>query len=138
MCTNYVYKWLNECMYLYTTQIDIVQRGTWPIMTINLITELSLTDALMMSLTCTVTVGQNNSDLYDIRWNGMALKHSSWIHQSNVSKYGDNIEKKLVFEPWLNSFAGEYTCHLFKKNNLHSVLYNKNYVISGMRINHFV
>ena len=121
-------------MYLYTTQIDIVQRGAWPIMTINLITEFSLTDALMMSLTCTVTVGKNISDLYDIRWNGTALKHSLWIQQSDVSKHGDNIEKKLIFEPWLNSFAGEYTCHLFKKNNLHSVLYNKSYVISGMRI----
>ena len=37
MCTNYVYKWLYEFMYLYTTQIDIDQRGTWPNMTINLI-----------------------------------------------------------------------------------------------------
>ena len=125
---------MNSCTYVYTTPIDIDQRGTWPIMTINLMTEFSLTDALMMSLTCTVTVGQNNSDLYDIRWNGTALKYSLWIQQSDVSKYGDNIEKKLVFKPWLNSFAGEYTCHLFKKNNLHSVLYNKSYVISGMRI----
>ena len=126
-------------MYVYicmhTTLIDIDQRGTWPIMTINLSTEFSLTDALMMSLTCTVTVGQNNSDLYDIRWNGMALKrHSLLIQQSHVSKYGDNIKKKLIFKPWLNSLAGEYTCHLFKKNNLHSVLYNKSYVISGKRI----
>ena len=122
------------CTHVGTSQIESSQNKTWPIMTIIQSTELSITDSLRMSLTCIASVGQNNLSRFDIGWSGMDLEHSLWLEQSHVTKHGENIEKKLFFKPWLYSLAGEYTCHLFKKNHPHSILYSKSYVISGMRI----
>ena len=100
-------------------------------------TELSITDALKMSLTCTATVGKNNLARYDMRWDGMDLEHSFWIQQSHVVKQGDNIERKLFFKPWLDSLAGQYTCHLVRKNRPHAKVYNESFVISGMSMIYF-
>ena len=112
------------------------KRGTWPAMKIVQSAELAITDALRMSYTCTATVGKKNLAHYDMRWSGMDLEHSLWIEQSNVhvSKNGDSIERRLLFRPWLDSLAGEYTCHLFMKNHPHATMYNKSFVISGMYI----
>ena len=62
----------------------------------------------------------------------MDLEHSLWIGQSHVNKQGDDIERKLFFRPWLDSVAGEYTCHVFMKNHPHATTYNKTFVITGM------
>ena len=117
-----------------TTQVVTDDRGTWPVMKINQSTELSITDGLRMSLSCTATVGKNNLARYDMRWTSMDLEHSLWIEQSHVNKQGDNVERKLLFKPWLDSLAGEYTCHLFMKNHPHATTYNKTFMITGMYI----
>ena len=93
--------------------------------------ELSITDALRMSLKCTATVGKNNLAKYDMTWSGMDLEHSLWIKQSHVTKQGDNIERTLLFMPWLNSHAGEYTCYLVIRNYPDILMHNKSYAIQG-------
>ena len=93
--------------------------------------EISITDALRMTLTCTATVGNDKLAQYDMRWSGMDLEHSLWIAQSHVTKQGNDIERKLFFKPWLDSLAGEYTCHLVTKNHPHAKTYHKSFVISG-------
>ena len=119
-------------MYVGTVQAVTDQRETWPVMKINQSTELSITDGLRMTLTCTTTVGKNNLARYDMRWTGMDLEHSLWIEQLHVTKQGGEIERKLFFRPWLDSLAGQYTCHLFMRNHPHATVYNKTFAISGM------
>ena len=111
--------------------MDAGQTENWPVIKINQSMEFSIVDALRMSLTCTATVGKNNLIRYDMRWSGMNLDNSLWIQQSHVKKEGDYIEKKLFFKPWLDSLAGEYTCHLFVKNHPHATAYNRSHVIGG-------
>ena len=122
------------CMYVATEQVDTDKGGMWPAMKIVQSTELAITDALRMSLTCTATVGKDNLARYDMRWSGMDLEHSLWIQQLHVTKEGDNIERKLIFKSWLDSLVGEYTCHLFMKKHPHATMYNKSLTISGTYI----
>ena len=107
--------------------------------------DVSLTDALTMSLTCTATcnctIEKDNMTLsnvsqYDMKWSGMDLEHSLWIEQSHVIKEGDIIERKLFFKPWLGSHAGDYFCHLMKKNYSH--VKTKKTVVSGMLLVSYV
>ena len=100
--------------------------------------EISIPDALRMTLTCTATVGKDKLAQYDMRWSGMDLEHSLWIVQSHVKKEGDDIERKLFFKPWLDSLAGEYTCNLVMKNHPHAKTYNKSFKISGMYVSHCI
>ena len=122
---------------LCTDAVDTKQRKTWPTMKIVQSMEFSINgvliiDALVMSLKCTATVGKNNLAKYDMTWSGMDLEHSLWIKQSHVTKQGDNIERTLLFMPWLNSHAGEYTCHLVIRNYPDIIMmHNKSYVIQG-------
>ena len=111
----------------YTKKNDI-----WPVMQIVQSIDFALTDALKMTLTCKATVGKNNSLWYDMRWSGMNTKLSLWMEQSHVAKKGDNVERRLIFRPWLDSLAGEYICHLIEKNHCNTKVYNKSFVISGM------
>ena len=121
---------------LGTTQMDAGRTENLPVIKINQSMEISIVDALTMSLTCTATVGKNNFACYGMRWSGMNLENSLWIQQSDIKKEGDYIEKKLFFKPWLDSLAGEYTCHLFVKNHPHATAYNRSHVISGKYVNH--
>ena len=107
-------------------------KRTWPVMEIVQSIDFSLTDALKMTLTCKAIVGKNNSIWYDMRWSGMNTKLSVWMEQSHVAKKGDNVERRLIFRPWLDLLAGEYTCHLIEKNHNNAKIYNKSFVISGM------
>ena len=107
------------------------QTRTLPVMKINQTVELSVADALIMSLTCTATVGNNNTARYTMRWSGMNLNHSLWIEQPSVTRQEDYVKRKLFFKPWLDFLAGEYTCHLFMTNQPHAIVYNKSYVING-------
>ena len=93
--------------------------------------ELSITDALRMSLKCTATVSKNDLAKYDMRWSGMDLEHSLWIKQSHVTRQGNNIERRLFFKPWLDSHAGKYTCHLIIRNYPDIMMHNKSYLIQG-------
>jgi len=112
--------------------------GTWPTMEIAQLTDISITDALRMSLKCTATVGKNNLARYDMKWSGVHSEHSLWIQQSHITKKGDNIERSLTFKPWLDLLAGEYTCHLVVKNHPSTMMHNKSYVISGMYVMYVV
>jgi len=96
------------------------------------IPEFSIIDALRTSLKCTATVGKNNLVRYDMKWSGVRSEHSLWIQQSHVTKKGDDIERSLIFKPWLDSLAGEYTCHLVLKNHPSAMMHNKSFTISGM------
>lgn len=109
----------------------------WPPMKIVQSTELSITDALRMSLTCIAIVGENNLTRYNMKWSGMDLENSLWIEQSHVTKQGDNIERKLLFKPWLDSLAGEYTCHIVAKNHPQGNMHSKSFVITGMSLLYF-
>ena len=107
-------------------------KRTWPVMEIVQSIDFSLTDALKTTLTCKAIVGKNNSMWYDMRWSGMNTKLSLWMEQSHVAKKGDNVERRLIFRPWLDLLSGEYTCHLIEKNHNNAKMYNKSFVISGM------
>ena len=72
---------------------------------------------------------KNNVNQYTMKWSGDDLGHSLWISQSEVRKQGNNIERDLIFKPWLDSHKGEYTCHLVIKDQ---VVHKKSFVISGM------
>ena len=115
-----------------TILVDTGQTGTLPVMEIHQSVELSVADALIMSLTCTATIEKNDTVGYYMGWSGMDLKYSLWIQQSPVTRQGGYIKRKLYFKPWLDFLAGEYTCHLYMKDQPHATEYKKSYVTSGM------
>ena len=71
----------------------------------------SRTDGFRMYLRCVAAV---NSDHHvDMRWSGDGLQQQShWVRQTHVTRQGGYVERKLSFNPWLDSHAGEYTCNL--------------------------
>ena len=90
--------------------MNITQLMQWP-----------LIDAIAMQLTCTASVGWNLDDFVDMKWTGPGLQRSLWIEQADLVKHKNCFERTLQFRPWLDTHAGEYTCHLIMKNNNNSV-----------------
>lgn len=52
----------------------------------------------------------------DMQWTGLSLQNSLWVKQSEVLKQRYGFERTLIFEPWLDSHAGKYTCQLIMKD----------------------
>lgn len=96
---------------------------TWP-----------LVDAITMKLTCMIIFdsGHHLSSYIDMRWTGIGLKKSLWVKQSDIRKGTDYFELSLNFNPWLNSHAGEYTCHFAIKDKGISIFtLNKTFEVKG-------
>ena len=91
--------------------------------------DFSLTDGYNMYLTCVATV---NISLYvDMRWNGKGLEQSPWVKQANITREGSHIERKLVFKPWLDSQAGEYTCTVNINDDKIKYTVKKFFIVGG-------
>ena len=91
--------------------------------------DFSRTDGYRMYLTCVASV--NSSHRVDMRWSGKAFPQSLWIQQAHVMRQGDYIERKLIFKPWLDFHAGEYTCNLIVKDNKFKFTVKKTTVVNG-------
>ena len=96
---------------------------------------ISMIDGYRMHLTCAVSLSNDDLTPYiDMTWSGLGLLQSLWVQQSNVKKYNAYIERKLLFEPWLDLHAGEYTCNLAVKdidNMNNTFVVNRPFVVSG-------
>ena len=69
--------------------------------------DISLIDGYKMNLVCTVST--NIETNVAIHWRGVGPK-SMWVHQSSVSQKANKYSRQLLFRPWLDVHAGEYTC----------------------------
>ena len=79
--------------------------------------DFSLIDGYRMHLTCMASISNKYLTSYvDMTWSGMGLQQSLWVEQSGSKKEEGYIERKLLFEPWLDLHAGEYTCKLVIKD----------------------
>jgi len=68
----------------------------------------------------------------DMSWSGKGLK-SLWISQLQVLKQGKWTMRKLYFRPWLDSHAGNYTCHANVKDTDNSeLIVNKTFTVNGI------
>jgi len=119
------------CLTCVTSQNKV---DSYPQLNITQSMESSLTDGYKMCLTCVASISSNKLTNYvaDMKWSGVGLQQQSlWVHQYHTKIQDDRIERKLLFNPWLDSHAGEYTCHLVIKNN--SILtVKKSIMVRGM------
>jgi len=93
--------------------------------------DLPMIESFRMYLTCMASVNKGNYHV-DIKWSGKGLK-SLWITQLQVMKQGKLTMRKLYFHPWLDSHAGNYTCHVNVKDTDNSeLIVNKTFTVNGM------
>ena len=92
----------------------------------------SLIDGFKLYLKCVAKV--DLTYFVDMRWNSKHWMPTVWMQQSPIIKwkYHNSVERTLLFNPWLDSQAGEYTCHVtVKVNDSFSYMVNKTKVVSG-------
>lgn len=96
--------------------------------------ERSLVDGFTMCMICMASVIKGNSTYHvDMRWSGVGLQQSLWVNQLQVMRHRNCIVRKLCFSPWLDSHAGEYTCHVVMKDDVNFIIIlNKTCTVNGM------
>jgi len=95
--------------------------------------DLSMIEGFRMYLICMASVIEGNSTYHiDIRWSGEGLR-SVWVEQLQVMAEGNWTVRKLHFQPWLDTHAGTYTCHVDVKDTDNSKLtVEKTITLNGM------
>ena len=86
--------------------MDITQSIIWP----------PLIDGIILKLTCIAERKYEFIEFVTIKWTGEGLEKSIWVKQSGIKKQKDSFKIDLLFMPWLDSHAGEYTCHVEMKD----------------------
>ena len=103
--------------------------------------EVSLVDGYTMCMNCMASIIKDNNSTYDVdmRWNGISLQQQSlWVNQLPVVMHRHCVVRKLCFSPWLDSQAGEYTCHVVvvvvKDDGNFTLTMNKTTTVKGMYV----
>ena len=68
-------------------------------------------DGLRINLVCTVLITETNPEDISIHWSGAGLR-SIWVQQSSISQKGNEYERTLFFDPWIDVHAGDYICRV--------------------------
>ena len=79
-----------------------------------------LVDGTPIKLTCIAFRDENYSvyNFADVGWTGG--KYSLWMTHSKIRRNYKYIQRTVIFRPYLEYHAGEYTCHLTVKDENNS------------------
>ena len=90
--------------------MDVAQSVVWP----------PFLDAIKLELTCEASV-KNEDEIVAIEWTGVSVHKSVWVEESFIINDLDYVERTIIFQPWLESHAGIYTCYLVIKDKHNSI-----------------